>query len=51
MCSLGSNQQYGRISSDDGLQAIIWTNNGMFYWRIFGSLAPNALTMLEYGVL
>ena len=33
ICSLGSNQQYSIIGSDDGLapsrwQAIIWTNDG-----------------------
>ena len=49
ICSLGSNWQYGSIGSDNGLapnrwQAIIWSNDGMFYWCIHASLGPNELT-------
>ena len=48
VCSLGSNQQYSIISSDNGLdlirwQAIIWTNNGLVYWCIYASLGLNEL--------
>ena len=25
-------------------QAIIWTNDGLVYWRIYASLGPNELT-------
>ena len=49
-CSFGSNWQYGNIVSDDGLtpnsrQAIliIWTNVGMFYWRMYAALGLNGL--------
>ena len=46
--SLGSNWQYDSIGSDNGLapnrrQAIIWTNVGMLYWRIYASLGLNEL--------
>ena len=39
MCSLGSNWQYVINGSDNGLapiqpQAIIWTIDGLIYWRI-----------------
>ena len=45
-CSLGSNWQYGNISSYNGLapnrrQAISWSNVGMFYWRIYASFSLN----------
>ena len=48
ICSLWSNWQYGSIGSDNGLapnrrQAIIWTNVGMFYWRINASLGLKGL--------
>ena len=46
MCSLWSNRQYGSIGSDTGLasdrcQAIIWSNDCMFYWHV--SLGLNEL--------
>ena len=49
MCSLGSNWQYVIIGSDNGLvpdrqQTIIWTNNGLDYWRIYASFGLNELT-------
>ena len=49
ICYLGSNWQYGSIGSDNGLvpdrqQAIIWTSDGLDYWRIYASLSPNELT-------
>ena len=49
ICSEGFNQQYPSIGSDDGLapsrrQAIIWTNDGIVYWRIYTSLGLNELT-------
>ena len=39
ICSQRSNQQFASIGSDNGLapnrrQAIIWTNDGLVYWRI-----------------
>ena len=48
ICSLGSNWQYGSIGSDNGLapnrrQAIIWTNDGPGYWRLYASLDLNEL--------
>ena len=48
ICSLWSNSQYASIGSDNGLaptrrQAIIWTNVGVLYWRIYGSLDLNEL--------
>ena len=48
MCSLWSNWQYGSIGSDNGLaparrEAIIWSNVGMLYWRIYASLGLNEL--------
>ena len=51
ICSLGSNWQYGSIGSDHGLvpsmrQAIIWTNGGMLYWRIYASLGLNELSQM-----
>ena len=44
----GSNWQYGIIGSGNGLalnrrQAVIWTNDGLVYWRIYESLGPNGL--------
>ena len=46
MCSLGSDSQHARIGSDNGLapnrrQAIIWTNYGLGYWRIYAPFALN----------
>ena len=51
MCSLWSNWQYGIIGLDNGLapnrrKAIIWTNNGLVYWRIYASLGLNEFTDL-----
>ena len=48
MYSLGSNWQYVIIGSDNGLapnrrQAIIWTNEGPVYWRMYASLDHNLL--------
>ena len=42
ICSHGTNWQYGSFGSDNGLapirrQAIIWTNDGLVYWRIYTS--------------
>ena len=39
----GSNEHYASIGSDNGLvpnrrQAIIWTNDGLVYWRICVSI-------------
>ena len=50
--SLGSNLQYGSIGSDNGLapnrrQAIIWTNVGMLYRRIYASLGLNELSWVS----
>ena len=51
LCSLWSNWQYGSIGSDNGLaptrrQAIMWTNDGQVWWRIYASLGPNELYVL-----
>ena len=48
-CSLGSDWQYCNIGSGIGSapirrQAIIWTNVGMFHWRIYASLGLNEQT-------
>ena len=48
ICSQVSNWQYGSIDLYTGLapnwrQATIWSNVGMFYWRIFASLCPSML--------
>ena len=48
-CSQGFNKQYSSIVSDNGLaptrrQSIIWTNDGLVYWRIYASLGLNDLT-------
>ena len=50
ICSLASYWQYGGIGSNKGLsplrrQAIIWTNDGIFYWRIYASLGPSEFFM------
>ena len=42
------------IGSDNGLapsrwQAIIWTNDGIVYWRIYASLGLNELKNEIYG--
>ena len=47
----GSNWQYYRIGSDNGLvptrrQAIIWTKDGIVYWRIYASHGLDELTLL-----
>ena len=49
MCSLLFSWQYVIIGSNNSLvpnrqQAIIWTNVGQVYWRIYSSLGPNELT-------
>ena len=49
ICFVWSSQQYFSIDSDNGLvsikqQAIIWTNDGIVYWRIYASLDLNELT-------
>ena len=46
--SQGTNWQYASIGSNNGLalttqQAIIWTNDGLVYWRIYASLSLNEL--------
>ena len=43
-----SHLQYDSIGADNGLalnrrQAIIWTNDGQVYWRIYASLCLNEL--------
>ena len=48
VCSLQSNWQYSNIGLDNGLaptrrQAIIWTNDGRSYQRIYASLGLNEL--------
>ena len=48
VCSLGSNKQYASIGWVNGLapsrwQAIIWTNDGIFYRRIYASFGLNEL--------
>ena len=47
-----SNEQVSSIGSDDGLapvrrQAIIWTNDGLVYWRVYASLGLNELKTTE----
>ena len=56
ICFWGSNWQYGRIGSGNGLvtnmrQAIIWTNVGMLYWYVYqGYPAKRGLpAMLTHG--
>ena len=51
----GSIKQYSIISSDNSLvpnrwQAIIWTNDGLSYWRIYASLGLNELTVATLSV-
>ena len=51
VCSLGSDSQLTSIGSDNGLvpnrrQAIIWTNDGQFYRRIYASRSLNELTFI-----
>ena len=41
VCAWGSNQKYPSIGSDNGLapvrrQAIIWINEDLLHWRIYG---------------
>ena len=55
ICSLGTNWQYVSIGSGNGLapvrrQAIIWTNDGLVYWRIYSSLGLNEL-MTPYTII
>ena len=43
---------YSSISSDNGLapnrqQAIIWTNDGIVYWRTYASLSLDGLRSLN----
>ena len=52
ICYLGPNWQYGNIGSDNCLapnrrQAIIWTNDGLGYWRIYASLSFDELTNIS----
>ena len=52
ICSQGSNQQNSSSGSDNGLvpirrQAIIWTNYGLVYWRIYASLGLNELKTIR----
>ena len=52
LCSLWSNWQYDSIDSDIGLaqnrrQAIIWSNVGMLYWRIYAPLSLNEVRLRE----
>ena len=52
--SQGSNWQYSSIGSGNGLapsrrQAIIWTDDGIVYWRIYASLSLNDLTHWSLG--
>ena len=51
--SLGSNVQYTSIGLDNGLaparrQAIIWTNDGLGFRRIYASLGLNELMGIFY---
>ena len=46
----GFNYQYTSIDSDGGLapikrQAVIWTNDGLVYWRKYASLGLNKLKL------
>ena len=55
MCSLWSNWQYVIIGSDIGLlpnrrQAIIWTNDGLVYRRIYAWLGLNGLSQTVFHV-
>ena len=48
MCSLWSTWHYGSICLDTSmalnrLQAIIWTNDGILYWRIYALLGLNTV--------
>ena len=48
ICSLRSNWQWPSIGSNNdlapnGRQAIVWTNDGSVYWRIYASLGLNEL--------
>ena len=52
VCSQGSIEQYASIGSDNGLapnrrQAIIWTNDGLIWWRIYASLGLNELVLIS----
>ena len=54
MCPFGANLQYVIIGSDNTLapnrrQAIIWTNDGPVYWRIYASLGLNKLKWPLYS--
>ena len=48
ICFVWSSQQYSSIDSDNGLmsikqQTIIWTNDGIVYWRTYASIGLNEL--------
>ena len=48
VCFIGSNKQYYSIGSCNGLvptrgQAIIWSNDGIVYWRVYALLGLNEL--------
>ena len=54
ICSQASNQEYAIVGSDNGqvpnrYQTIIWTNDGILYWHIYGSLIPNELIEKALG--
>ena len=56
MCSFGSNLQYVIIGSDNGLapnrrQAIIWTNDGLVYWRIYASVGLDELSVIQSKII
>ena len=56
VCSSGFNLQYPIIGSDNGLaptrrQAIIWTKDGLAYWRIYESLGLNELSGIHHIIL
>ena len=53
ICSLGSIRQCGSIGLGNGLaqnrrHAIIWSNVGMLYWRIFASLGLSELRQPQF---
>ena len=53
ICSLEFNWQYGSIGSDNGLamhrrQAIIWTNDGIGYWRRYVSLMMTQVPYMPF---
>ena len=53
VCSQGSIWQYASVGSDNGFapiwrQAIIWTNDGQVYWRIYASLGLGELNIVTF---